>query len=161
MKSEEIKETTTMFEVLARYGLKAGRGDMISCPFHGADRHASMKIYKDGYHCFACGAHGDIFGFVQEYEHVSFKEAFLILGGEYEHGTKASSRVALIRRKAQKATRDAKAERLKKARELNNALITAYRWGIEHNEPMSDAWADCVHALELQLYIHEGLNNGT
>lgn len=159
MTSEQIKETTTMYEVLARYGLKVGRGNMICCPIHG-EKHASMKIYKDGYHCFACGAHGDIFGFVQDYEHVSFKEAFLILGGEYEHEAKASSRVALIRRKAQQATRKAQAERLKKARELNNALITAYRWGLDHNEPMSDAWADCMHALELQLYIHEGLNNG-
>ena len=159
MKSEEIKETTTMYEVLARYGLKPGRGDMISCPFHGADRHASMKIYKDGYHCFACGAHGDIFAFVQEYEHVSFKEAFLILGGQYEHDPKASSKVAIMRRQAQKKTREAQAERLEKAKALNRALITAYRWGIEHNEPMSDAWAENVHALELQYYIFEGLNN--
>ena len=156
--AEEIKEATTMFEVLARYGLKAGRSNMISCPFHGTDNHPSMKIYKDGFFCFACGLHGDIFSFVQEMERCDFKTAFKILGGEYEQERTTSSKVAILRRKAAQKTRAEKEDRLRRKRQLNNELISAYRWILHHTEPMSDAWADAMHPLTLQLYIHEGLN---
>lgn len=29
------------------------------CPFH-ADRTPSLKLYGDHFHCFGCGAHGDV-----------------------------------------------------------------------------------------------------
>ena len=31
----------------------------IRCPFH-ADRTPSLKLYGDHFHCFGCGAHGDV-----------------------------------------------------------------------------------------------------
>ena len=157
MRSEEIKETTTMFEVLARYGLKANRQGMICCPIHG-ERHPSMKVYKDGYHCFACGAHGDIFSFIQDMERCDFKTALAILGGTYEHEDRRSAKIAIMRSKARQETRRAQEERSNKKKELNNRLISVYRKYLDRLEPMSDAWADCLNALTLQLYIHEGLN---
>ena len=158
MNKEQIKEATNMFEVLGRYGLKSGRGDMLSCPFHGEDRRPSMKIYKDGFHCFACGLHGDIFDFVQQMEHCDFKTAFKILGGEYASADTTSAKIAIMRRKAAQKTKAEQADRIQRKRQLNNELISTYRWIMDHSEPMSEAWAGAVHALELQLYIHEGLN---
>ena len=46
-----------------------------------------MKIYDTSFYCFGCNESGDAFSFVQKYEGVSFKEAFLKLGGEYENTT--------------------------------------------------------------------------
>lgn len=36
------------------------RQDMYKCPFHD-DSTPSFKVYREGYHCFGCGEHGDIF----------------------------------------------------------------------------------------------------
>lgn len=160
MNSEDIKRTTTMYDILGRYGLKANRHDMICCPFHG-EKHASMKIYKDGYNCFACGANGDIFKFVMEYEGVDFKEAFKALGGSYKHESTEDRRKAAItikRRQMQAETQRRKEERLKKERKDLNDAITAYRGLLEKAEPMSDAWAFYINKLTLLLYKHEGLN---
>lgn len=82
MTSEEIKYTYSMEDVIARYGFHSNRAHYICCPFHH-EKTPSMRIYKDSYYCFGCQAAGDIFSFVEKMEDVSFKEAFMILGGEY------------------------------------------------------------------------------
>ena len=56
------------------------RQKMCRCPLH-ADSNPSFLI-NDGrntYHCFGCGAHGDVFSFVQEFKRCSFYEAVIIL----------------------------------------------------------------------------------
>lgn len=44
-------------EAARRYGTV--RRGFMRCPFH-ADRVPSLKLYYDHYHCFGCGAHGDV-----------------------------------------------------------------------------------------------------
>ena len=52
------------------------------CPFHD-DKDPSLNLYRGGvgraerdhYHCFVCGAHGDVVSLIQNYEKVSFWEA--------------------------------------------------------------------------------------
>ena len=50
------------------------------CPFH-EDHSPSMSVSseKQIYKCFSCGATGNVFGFVKEYENVSFPEAVKIV----------------------------------------------------------------------------------
>lgn len=98
MTKEEIKERYSMREIIARYGLYPNRSGFISCPFHKGDREASMKIYDKDFHCFGCGANGDIFSFVQRMEDISFREAFQSLGGTYQSPT-FSSQLAIYRAK--------------------------------------------------------------
>lgn len=71
--TERIKSIVTMPDLAERYGVTVRRG-MCCCPFHG-DRHPSMKLYKDGYHCFACGAHGDAISWVMKLDSVTFVRA--------------------------------------------------------------------------------------
>ena len=53
----KIKRTISPIEVAQRYGtVKHG---FMRCPFH-ADRTPSLKLYGDHFHCFGCGAHGDV-----------------------------------------------------------------------------------------------------
>ena len=82
MDREEIKQSRSMGDVVALYGLHPNRAGFICCPFH-KEKTASLKIYKDSFYCFGCGASGDIFEFVERMEGVSFKDAFLLLGGDY------------------------------------------------------------------------------
>ncbi|MDD6229999.1 MAG: DNA primase [Lactimicrobium massiliense] len=55
---------------------KQGRMYKAVCPFHD-DHDPSLNINPDMqiYKCFVCGAGGNVFSFVQRYEHVSFPEA--------------------------------------------------------------------------------------
>jgi len=46
------------------------------CPFHG-EKTASFSVHatRQFYHCFGCGAYGDVFSFVQKIENITFPEA--------------------------------------------------------------------------------------
>ena len=85
MTSEEIKATYSMRDILTKCGLPApNRAGFCHCPFHKGDREPSMKIYDKDFHCFACGANGDIFDFVSRFYDISFKDAFRMIGGDYK-----------------------------------------------------------------------------
>ena len=85
MTSEEIKATYSMRDILTKCGLPApNRAGFCHCPFHKGDRESSMKIYDKDFHCFACGANGDIFDFVSRFYDISFKDAFRMIGGDYK-----------------------------------------------------------------------------
>lgn len=103
MTRDDIKRTYSMASIIGRYGFRPNRAGFISCPFHTGDRTASMKIYERDFHCFACGAHGDIFEFIMRMENCSFKKAFAILGGTYEKPT-FSSKLAVYQ--SQKKNKD-------------------------------------------------------
>lgn len=51
------------------------------CPFH-SERNPSFAVYDDHFHCYGCGEHGDVIGFVMRSEGMSFGEAVARLGAE-------------------------------------------------------------------------------
>lgn len=157
MTSEEIKATYSMRDVVELYGFHPTRAGFIHCPFHGGDREPSLKVYARDFHCHACGAHGDIFGFVMMMDDVSFKEAFHRLGGEYKEPT-FSSRLAIYRAQKQRAMRQKETERAREKCRLNNMLISIYRTYMERSEPLSDVWCECYNALQYQLYVQAELS---
>ena len=161
MTAEEIRERVSMFDLAKDYGIKYDRHGMCSCPFHGTDRHPSMKLYRDGYKCFACGAAGDIFKFVQSMDECSFKEAFLKLGGTYE---REPNRAAEAIRRANLAARIAEQERAIEAEiKFKYTLvrtITLCQCIKGAYEPLSDEWCLATDHLEHLLYSFERLLNG-
>ncbi len=160
MTAEEIKERYSMREIIGRYGLEVNRAGFIRCPFHKGDRTPSLKIYEKSYHCFGCGATGDIFTFVEKMDNLSFKEAFLQLGGEYEKSSCFSTKLAVYKAQKAQEEREREQEKVRKKKELNNLLIDIYRDYLETYEPLSDAWCETYNALQKQLYLHEYLNEG-
>lgn len=157
MTRDEIKANHSMREIVEQYGFRVNRAGFIHCPFHQGDKGASLKIYQDSFHCFGCGANGDIFSFIQLIDHVDFKTAFQSLGGTYEKPT-FSSQLAIYRANKKKEERARTAEKLRKRKELNNMLIDVYRDFMQRSEPFSEVWCDCCNALQYQLYLHEILN---
>lgn len=85
--AEEIKSAVTMPEVARAYGLQVNRAGFARCPFHH-ERTASFKVYKGqgGYHCFGCGASGDVIDFVQKYYNLTFREALSKLNDDFHIG---------------------------------------------------------------------------
>jgi DNA primase len=151
MTVEEIKSQYSMADIVTKYGYKISRAGFISCPFHKGDRTASMKIYKDSFHCFGCGASGDIFGFVQMHDNCDFKSAFYSLGGGYaKRDFKADMGLYRLRKAKEKAEREK--ARLIKERQLRTFFVNTLQKALRVVEPMSDAWCYLINELETELY---------
>lgn len=153
MTSEEIKAIYSMRDILTKCGLPApNRAGFCHCPFHKGDREPSMKIYDKDFHCFACGANGDIFDFVSRFYDISFKDAFRMLGGDYKKNDSFASNLAIYRAKKESAMKRKKAERECQRRKLIYDLIGIYREYMNRAEPLSDAWCDCYNAMQMMIY---------
>ena len=59
---EIVKYGVSCRDAAERYGVEVNRYSMALCPFHN-DRHPSLYVADDHYHCFACGEHGDVIDF--------------------------------------------------------------------------------------------------
>jgi len=147
MTTEEIKQNITMKELLGRYGIKV-RNNMCSCPFHGKDKHPSMKVFKDGANCFTCGWNGDLFKFVQDIEHCDFKQAFILLGGTYEHETGQKGKMLGIKYKREREKRDKETRFQQDFKLLLSNAITKCRFIIMTEVAYSDRWCAAYKALE-------------
>jgi DNA primase len=84
---ERVRDAADMAEVVgARTDLRrAGPGRYMGlCPFH-EERTPSFSVDADKmvYHCFGCGASGDVFTFVRETEGVEFGAALELLADRY------------------------------------------------------------------------------
>ena len=75
---DELIARADIVEVIgARVQLKkAGREYKACCPFHN-EKTPSFWVSPDKqfYHCFGCGAHGTVLGFLMEHDHMAFPEA--------------------------------------------------------------------------------------
>lgn len=160
MTRDEIKQTFNMRDILAKCGLpEPNRAGFIKCPFHKGDHDASLKIYDKDFHCFGCGATGDIFSFIQKFYGISFKDAFLMLGGEYEKKMSFKTSLSIYHANKEREMRDKNEVKLKEEHKLNNDLISVYRRFLSKSKPLSEAWCDCYNALQLELYHAEILED--
>jgi DNA primase catalytic core len=76
---ERLKSANDLAAVVAEHGIevrKKGRVLVARCPFH-EEKTASFTITpaKGLYHCFGCGAAGDVIGFLTKHDKVSFRTA--------------------------------------------------------------------------------------
>lgn len=80
---EQIKERLSVVEVVSSYLKleKAGSNFKAKCPFH-REKTPSFFVSpgRGTYYCFGCGAKGDVFTFVQQFEGTDFSGALKILG---------------------------------------------------------------------------------
>ena len=70
---DAVKQSVTTRQTAEMYGLKIRRNNMAVCPFH-QDKYPSMKVDKR-FHCFGCGADGDVIDFVSRLYGISSLEA--------------------------------------------------------------------------------------
>lgn len=75
-KISQLREMIDLREVVAETRVIHDRGDfsMALCPFH-PDKNPSLRIERCRYHCFGCGAHGDIIEWLKQERGLSFNEA--------------------------------------------------------------------------------------
>lgn len=80
---EEIRSRANIVDVVSAYLpelRRRGGTHKCNCPFH-KEKTPSFTVNEERqiYHCFGCGAGGDVFGFVMEYEKVDFVGAVQLL----------------------------------------------------------------------------------
>lgn len=77
-KISEIRRSVNIVDIISEYipVEQKGRNYFAVCPFHD-DHNPSMSISpeKQIYTCFVCGAHGNVFNFIMDYDNVPFYEA--------------------------------------------------------------------------------------
>lgn len=145
---DDIKSQYSMADVAARYGLRPNRAGFIQCPFHQGDRTPSLKLYKNDFHCYGCGAHGDIFTFVMLMDNCDFKTAFRQLGGEYSGN--GLSDAAILRIKRLQLEKQKRERILRQARDQYSAALeemNIVKEQIKKMEPMSDEWCAAQNRL--------------
>lgn len=102
----EVAERLSIAEIIGEYvSLKRSGSNFLGlCPFHG-EKTPSFNVNpaREIFHCFGCGAGGDIFSFVMKIEGISFPEALRKLA--------ARAGVAIEDRPLTDAEKQLKAER--------------------------------------------------
>jgi DNA primase len=82
---DDIRSRLSLSDVIGKRVrlTRAGREYKGCCPFH-KEKSPSFTVNDDKqfFHCFGCGAHGDVIGFVMRYENLSFIEAVESLAGQ-------------------------------------------------------------------------------
>lgn len=63
---DEVKSQLNIQTVIEHYGFKVNRAHQFVCPFHN-DHKPSASIKNDYFHCFVCGAGGDLITFTARY----------------------------------------------------------------------------------------------
>lgn len=140
--------------------LRSAGGDRLKglCPFH-AEKTASFVVYRDEgrYHCYGCGAHGDVIDFVRQQRGLSFPEALRALGASDWGISKSELRAMQAKQRRQRAQEA-------RERDLAYTLGTAIR--IAENilsDTKNTDWEIKVlilQHLETFIYQHETLYSG-
>ncbi len=75
---DEVRARNSLNEIISRHVKLTRKGHEQTglCPFH-SEKTPSFTVSEDKgfFHCFGCGAHGDIFGFTMRLENLTFPEA--------------------------------------------------------------------------------------
>ena len=158
MTKEEIKATTNMEDVIKAYGISIRNG-MCRCPFHD-DRKPSMKVYRDGAHCFTCARQWDVFAFVMDMEHCDFRTAYKKLGGDF-----SASKDSLYFDEMKKKYRDEIADKsdasmLEKSRRENKNLSRALMICLKADDCFEWGSSDWQYLKSMRGYIEELIDSG-
>ncbi len=113
---QKIKERLSIEEIVSSYIKleKFGQNLKARCPFHN-EKTASFFVSPDrgSYYCFGCGAKGDIFTFVEEFEGLDFKGALKLL----------ADRAGVPLEAYTKESKEAESEKEKLYRIMNDAAL--------------------------------------
>jgi len=127
---DEIKQRLDIVDVVSEYVrlAKAGRNFKALCPFH-SEKTPSFFVFpeRQSWHCFGCGAGGDVFSFIKRKEGIDFGEALRILAQK--------AGIALARRER----KESESEEIEKLRKINEAAAVYYRYLLLNAKPAHGA----------------------
>lgn len=145
--AEIIKQNVSLSDVIARYH-RAGHGRRrTTCPFHGGE-HDNLGYDNSVFHCFVCGAKGDVIDFVRMYHHTDFPGAVAILDRDFNlRLDEAGSKEAEEAIRQRERNRAAERERQAQARKTFVMFTRVIRW-IRNREQQTKVHEDMIAFLD-------------
>ena len=150
---EAVKQSVSTREAAAFYGIEVKRNGMACCPFHD-DKNPSMKV-DQRFHCFGCGADGDVIDFTAKLFDLSPKEAAEKLAQDFGliYDSQAPPRRRYVRQKteAQKFRED----RQRCYRVLSDYYYLLKKWEADCSPrtPEEEPHPRFVEAIQKKAYV--------
>ena len=150
---EAVKQSVSTREAAAFYGIEVKRNGMACCPFHD-DKNPSMKV-DQRFHCFGCGADGDVIDFTAKLFDLSPKEAAEKLAQDFGliYDSQAPPRRRYVRQKteAQKFRED----RQQCYRVLSDYYYLLKKWEADNSPrtPEEEPHPRFVEAIQKKTYV--------
>ena len=148
-----VKQSVSTREAAAFYGIEVKRNGMACCPFHD-DKNPSMKV-DQRFHCFGCGADGDVIDFTAKLFDLSPKEAAEKLAQDFGliYDSQAPPRRRYVRQKteAQKFRED----RQRCYRVLSDYYYLLKKWEADNSPrtPEEEPHPRFVEAIQKKTYV--------
>ena len=150
---EVVKQSVSTREAAAFYGIEVKRNGMACCPFH-EDKNPSMKV-DQRFHCFGCGADGDVMDFTAKLFDLSPKEAAEKLAQDFGliYDSQAPPRRRYVRQKTE-------AQKFREDRQRCYRVLSDYhhllkKWESDHSPrtPEEEPHPRFVEAIQKKTYV--------
>ena len=152
---EAVKQTVTTRQAAENYGIVVNRAGKAQCPFHN-DQTPSMKVDKR-FHCFGCGADGDVIDFTAKLYGLDPKSAAEKLAVDFQisythHGRKNTTKIPAPKKTEAQLYRELEAQCFKV---LSDYLHLFRHWEqVYAPNPEDNAWHPLfVKALQKKDHI--------
>ncbi|MBO8126039.1 MAG: DNA primase [Firmicutes bacterium] len=171
---ERVRDGSDIVKIIGEYVRlkRRGRNLVGLCPFHN-ERTPSFTVSPETqlYHCFGCGAGGNVFSFIMDIENLSFPEAVGLLAEKAGIPIEEQEYSPLDRRKAERERRllaitslaakyfahllktapeAQKAREYLKLRGINKEAVEAFSLGYANPD-----WDDLLNVLLKRGYTHQ------
>ena len=150
---ETIKAAVPMKQAAEHYGLKVSRNGMACCPFHH-DRHPSLKLNKDYFFCFGCGAKGDVIDLVARMFDLSGYEAAQRLAADFGIDTESEQASVASCKPKRPYIRQFREDEMLCFRVLTDYLHLLEDWRVRYTPKTPDEPYDDRFVEALQMHCH-------
>ena len=150
---EAVKQSVSTREAAAFYGIEVKRNGMACCPFHD-DKNPSMKV-DQRFHCFGCGADGDVIDFTAKLFDLSPKEAAEKLAQDFGliYDSQAPPRRRYVRQKTE--AQQFREDRQRCYRVLSDYYYLLKKWEADNSPrtPEEEPHPRFVEAIQKKTYV--------
>ena len=150
---EAVKQSVSTREAAEFYGIKVSRNGMACCPFHD-DKNPSMKV-DQRFHCFGCGADGDVIDFTAKLFNLSPKEAAEKLAQDFGliYDSQAPPRRRYVRQKTE--VQKFREDRQRCYRVLSDYYYLLKKWEADRSPrtPEEEPHPRFVEAIQKKTYV--------
>ncbi len=150
---EAVKQSVSTREAAEFYGIKVSRNGMACCPFHD-DKNPSMKV-DQRFHCFGCGADGDVIDFTAKLFDLSPKEAAEKLAQDFGliYDSQAPPRRRYVRQKTE--AQQFREDRRRCYRVLSDYYYLLKKWEADRSPrtPEEEPHPRFVEAIQKKTYV--------
>lgn len=150
---EAVKQSVSTREAAAFYGIEVKRNGMACCPFHD-DKNPGMKV-DQRFHCFGCGADGDVIDFTAKLFNLSPKEAAEKLAQDFGriYDSQVPPRRKYVRQKTE--AQQFREDRQRCYRVLSDYYYLLKKWEADNSPrtPEEEPHPRFVEAIQKKTYV--------